>query len=149
MITAILFLKNKSLLLFIGVLICAVLQVFINDRSNNTASELFVYNGIDFQLIQKLLMCYFLMICLHKFEHIKSPILNLLASTSFAVYFLHYWFIYFTHAYLIRHPSIMPSQYMQPVMWLFYAILFTAFSVWIAVLIKKVFPSKSKYITGY
>ncbi|WP_111307973.1 AMP-binding protein [Confluentibacter sediminis] len=143
------YLKNKSLLLLIFVIGCSILQVFINGRSDNDASKLFEYNGIDYQLIQKICMCYFLMIFLHKYENIKSPILDLLASTSFAVYFLHYWFIYFTYAYLIRHPSLILPEYMQPVMWILYAFIFTAFSILIALLIKKVFPSKSKYITGY
>lgn len=125
-----------------------MLQVFINGDSTN-ASKLFVYNGIDFQLIQKIFMCYFLMIFLHKYEDIKSPALTLLASTSFAVYFLHFWFIYFTVVYLYNHPSSVLLTFMQPLMWLLYAIIFTAFSVMIALLIKKAFPSKSKYITGY
>jgi acyl-CoA synthetase (AMP-forming)/AMP-acid ligase II len=143
------FLKNKSLLLLIFVFGFSILQVIVNGRSDNDASKLFAYNGIDYQLIQKIFMCYFLMIFLHKYENIKSPILNLLASTSFAVYFLHFWFIYFTYAYLIRHPSLVLPEYMQPLMWMLYAVIFSAFSVLIALLIKKVFPSKSKYITGY
>jgi Acyl-CoA synthetases (AMP-forming)/AMP-acid ligases II len=142
------FLKNKSLLLLIFVIGFSILQVFINGSSDNE-SILFVYNGIDFQLIQKIFMCYFLMIFLHKYEDIKSPILNLLASTSFAVYFLHFWFIYFTYVYFLRHPSSILPTYMQPLMWILYAVIFTAFSVSIALLIKKVIPSKSKYITGY
>lgn len=142
------FLKNKSLLLLIFVIGFSMLQVFINGDSTN-ASKLFVYNGIDFQLIQKIFMCYFLMIFLHKYEDIKSPALTLLASTSFAVYFLHFWFIYFIVVYQYNHPSSILLTFTKPLMWLLYAIIFTAFSVLIALLIKKVFPTKSKYITGY
>lgn len=145
------FLKNKSLLLLIFIIGFSILQVFVNDSAQNFSPnhKLFVFNGIDFQLIQKICMCYFLMIFLHKYEDIKSPMLSLLATTSFAVYFLHYWFVYFTELYLSRHHlSNLPAS-VQPLMWVLYAFIFTAFSVLIALFIKKVLPSKSKYITGY
>lgn len=57
--------------------------------AGNYGKEMFVFGGIDLMLLQKLCLCLFLLTFLTRFESKRSPTIDLLAETSFAIFFLH------------------------------------------------------------
>ena len=139
-------LKNRIPELFLSVIALAFMQVLFYNRTQNV-TQTFAFQGIDLQLIQKILMCYLFMMLFHKFENVKSPILNLLASTSFAIYFLHYAVIEVFHYYMhINHLSSWPRS---PLTWMLHSVIFTTVSILIALSSKKIFRSWSRYLIGY
>ncbi|WOG27221.1 acyltransferase [Endozoicomonas sp. 8E] len=128
---------------------CCLLLAFVQSYLGNTGfltKPFFNYDGIDINLIQKLCLCLFFMIWLHRFENIEIKPLQLLAATSFAVYFIH--------AYLLGVIWVLvPSKHLiQQESWLaFFGFVFLIIfiSVAIASLVKKILPRHSRFITGY
>ncbi|WP_345333092.1 acyltransferase [Ferrimonas pelagia] len=84
--------KGKELPLLVGVIFFAAIAV---DRgeTGNYAKGFFVYGGVDLMLMQKTLLILFFMSFLRRFEHSDLKVLDIIASTSFAVFFFHPWFI--------------------------------------------------------
>tara|TARA_R110000744_G_scaffold375905_1_gene489748 strand:+ start:3786 stop:4874 length:1089 start_codon:yes stop_codon:yes gene_type:complete len=86
------YLNNKLLILILGTIIFSCLQV-INGSEGAYTKDIFEYNGIDLQIIQKTFMILFLYIFLERYV-INSKIIDKISETSFAIYFLHPWIIY-------------------------------------------------------
>lgn len=88
---------GKSILLAVTVLFLSSLQVFLSlgfeGYGNFHKETIFSYGGVDIMAIQKIAMCFFFLSVLYKFENHHIPGLKLLASSSFAIYFLHPWVI--------------------------------------------------------
>ncbi len=59
----------------------------------NFHKHIFVYNGIDFMILQKVSLCFFFMVFLRRFEDRSIPFLNFTAKYSFAIFFLHCYLI--------------------------------------------------------
>ncbi len=138
-------LADKELLLFAGVPVFAVLQiVFYNE--NVMHKDPFVYNGIDVQLIQKVCMCLFLLVVLRRVEKRRSKIVDLISSCSFAIYFLHLWFVKLIEKYMAGRTVVFGGA---PLLWCFCIVAGCTASIIVAIAFKKVLKSKSKYFTGY
>ncbi|MDO6515928.1 acyltransferase family protein [Zobellia uliginosa] len=138
-------LKNKELLLLAVVLSIAALQASLG-RYDNYQKHAFEYDGIDLILLQKSILCVFFMLFLHRFENTQNKLLSILASTSFAIYFLH--------GYVLQLFTVLKAKFQIPIPhpWATYFLVWTALifgSMFLALLLKKIMPKYARYITGY
>ncbi len=86
------FIEGKAIFLGILVVALAFLQaVFFEGFGGFHKEEIFSFEGLDIMLLQKIAMCFFFLSVLQKLEHKNIPPLKLLASSSFAIYFIHPW----------------------------------------------------------
>jgi surface polysaccharide O-acyltransferase-like enzyme len=137
-------LKHKDMYIFLAVLFFAILQAVVMDTCGNLQKNPFDYNGIDISLLQKMTMCIFLMVFLNRFENREYKILNKLATSSFTIYFLHGWFIYFIW---------LAEKYYEEYFGLHLLPVFCVLVIWIsyrvALQVKKSFPDKSRMLIGW
>jgi surface polysaccharide O-acyltransferase-like enzyme len=138
-------LKGKELYLLLAVLVLAFIQsVYIG--GGNYHKNLLIYKGIDLLFLQKIILSIFLMVYLHRFENYKNKFIDLLAASSFAIFFIHPYFV--TYFGIIRRYYDIHFTYP----WLsypFYLTLIVALSILVAVGIKKILGKNSRFITGY
>lgn len=66
----------------------AMLQALLGE-SGGYLKPMFAFGGIDLLLLQKVCFCLFLIVFLQRFEGVRSKTVEVLAETSFAIYFLH------------------------------------------------------------
>ena len=137
-------LHNRCLILLTGVFLLAALQAKLYMVCGNLQKPPFQFQGIDINLLQKMLLCLFFMIFLHRYEALKSRLLASLASSSFAIFFLHGWLIYCV--------SLMQNSYSM--VYGFHLVpLFTALVTWgsyvLSSQIKALFPNQSRMLIGW
>lgn len=137
-------LENRSLILLIGALLLAALQALLFKACGNLQKPPFQLHGIDINLLQKIFLCLFFMIWLHKYEEFNSRLLQVLAASSFAIYFFHAWFIG-----ILSH-----LQWMYTPVYGFHLVpVSSAFIIWISYLlasqVKLRFPKKSRMFIGW
>lgn len=135
--------------LLAGVLALALLQAVFVATDGNFHKPPFELAGLDVLLVQKLVLCLFLMVFLHRFEHIPSPALDKLAEGSFAIFFIHPFIV------LGIEKTSLPSMVadLLPDLPLLRLAVMTsmviAVSLLIALLIKKLFRQHSRIIVGW
>ncbi len=114
--------------------------------SGGYMKPMFDYGGIDLMLLQKVCFCLFLIAFLRRFEGARSRTVEVLADTSFAIYFLH--------------PIVLQIFVQLPWMnlraggesWIQFAglsvicIAICASAAWYA---RSAFGPQSRYVTGY
>lgn len=104
--------------------------------------------GFDFMLFQKLVMCLFLLLFFDRLERLNHPLIALLATSSFAIYFIH-GILYTGFAYL-RAMGMLSFIDENAGLYYFPFVFSTiVVSIGIAILIRRLFPGISKYIIGY
>ena len=135
--------KSKEYYLLLIVVLIACLQTYLGAWGSYHKSPL-EYSGIDLMFIQKVFLSLFFMIWLHRFEHVNNKFFHILASTSFAIFFIHPLFLWVLSkfSYLL--------QWGNP--WLTaIVIIITVITSCIAIafIIRKLFPKVSRYIIGY
>jgi fucose 4-O-acetylase-like acetyltransferase len=130
--------------LFLAVLFLALLQAAVMETCGNLQKAPFDYNGIDIALVQKMTLCVFFMVFLHRFEDREWLIPKQIAASSFSIYFLHGWFIF--AFWLVRDLyagwqglALLPV-FSVLVIWLSYA---TASQV------RRTWPDRSRMIIGW
>ncbi|MEZ8102662.1 acyltransferase family protein [Vibrio bivalvicida] len=104
----------------------------------------FVYSGVDIVFIQKIFMCFFFMIFLHRFENYSNKLLCTLASTSFSVFFIH--------PYIIQvWPKLGLGSIGQGswLVFLFTVVMICTMSVVLAKTAKLIFKRHSRMVVGY
>jgi len=136
--------KGKDLHLLGCVVVLALAQAVLFDACGNFQKNPTEFNWIDISFIQKQILCLYFMVFLHKYEHIDSQILKTLAASSFAIYFLHGWVIYFIFAVRSYYKPFY-GLHLVPIL-SFFVILA---SYVIAKRVKKAFPEKSRMIIGW
>ncbi len=67
----------------------AVLQAVFIAKEGSLHKAPLEFAGLDVSLVQKLVLCLFLMAFLHRFEDMPSRALDTLAEGSFAIFFIH------------------------------------------------------------
>ncbi len=141
------FLAGKTIMLGCAVILMSVAQLLIYGHAGNfNKVTLFSFNGIDTMILQKILMCFFLLSVLQQFEDKEIPLLKHLASASFAIYFLHPWVLYFLYkSSFIDHVRFLPSFF---IFLLTMTIAITA-SLAIATLFKWLLGDKSRFVIGW
>jgi hypothetical protein len=106
----------------------------------------FDLKGIDYMLLQKVFLCVFFMVLLDKFENVNSRFLHLIASTSFAVFFIHPFLIFIINN-LLRYYSFSSNHHLIFWLVLVFSIFFIAINI--ALLLRKIFHKRSRYLIGY
>lgn len=141
------FLDGKSLVLGLSVVWMSAAQILIYNKYGNFHKEaIFSYAGIDMMLLQKILMCFFLLSILQKFKNKNLPFLKYMASASFAIYFIHPWILYF-FSYL---SIFVRFNYLPGVLGFAFTLLIVlALSLAIALIFKWALPHKSRFLIGW
>ena len=136
--------NGKDGWLFLAVLFLALLQAIVMQTSGNLQKPPFEFNGVDISLLQKMALCVFFMVFLHRFEDFDSRLLKQLAASSFSIYFLHGWFIFGLWAIRDFYIGIGGLHLLLPisamVIWLSYAT---------ALRVRKRFPERSRMLIGW
>ena len=134
-------LHGKEIYLFVLTLLFAFIQAYQRDYSNYYKNA-FEFNGIDWMYLQKISMCYFLLIWLHRFENYQNPLLTTVANTSFAIYFLHPTLIQIK----LNVPTFLEGSWL---FLFFYSGLVISICILVALSLKKLFKKYSRYLIGY
>lgn len=138
--------KNKELFLLFSVFGLAYYQSEIG-QSGLYLNQFFEFGSVpDLLFIQKVFMCLFFMVWLHRFEDFKSSKIDLVAKLSFPIYFLH--------GYVLRALTVLKAKLEISVEyhWVTYFIILAfliLLSMLIAILIAKIIPSYSRYVIGF
>lgn len=139
-------LQNKEFLLLSCALGFAILQTLTSDTVGTYYKEPFGYNGIDLMLCQNFFFCLFFMAWLHRFEGTRHRFLEILAATSFTIFFMH------PYCLMIVKKSIAALSIDLAYPWIALALFVSAVIGMCAagaLLMKKVMPKYSRYLTGY
>lgn len=113
--------------------------------SGGYMKHMLVFGGLDLMLLQKVCFCLFLLAFLRKFESARSKTVEVLADTSFAIYFLHPIVLQL----FVQSAWITPQAEES---WLRFAVIsalcvmLCASVAWFA---RRIFGQQSRYVTGY
>lgn len=137
--------KNKEIYLLLLAIGLAALQAALG-RLGSYQKAPFAYEGIDILLFQKLALCLFFMVWLHRFEKVTSKPINIIASTSFAIYFTHSFLLWLISATKKANDIRIDSP------WLWYPFVTVGMilvCMLVAMTMRKLLPKHSRYIIGY
>lgn len=137
-------LGNRSLILLAGVFLLAVFQALLFNACGDLQKPPFQLQGIDINLLQKMLLCLFFLNFLHRYEELDIKLLRALASSSFAVYFLHGWVIYGISLFQSVYTVVYGLQLVP-----FASALIIGSSYLLSSQIKVMFPNKSRMLIGW
>jgi len=139
------YLKGKDYYLLGLALIIAGMQIGIYGTYEPFHKEPFEVGLPDLMLLQKVVLCLFFMIWLERYQHIENRIISILASSSFAIYFLHPFIIKFFNELDILSRLHIPGGLQWPII----TVAVLVVSVFLAYLIRIIFSRSSRYITGW
>ncbi|MDO6758920.1 acyltransferase [Tamlana sp. 2_MG-2023] len=139
-------LNNRDLYLLLLVLGLAIYQAYLGYTGNYHADFNEINGTIDLMLFQKLAMCLFFMVWLHRFEDYKHPFIDTLAKISFPIFFLHGYILNFL---FVIHDSFIHYIKFPWLAYVFFTVLIVVSSVVLAKIIVKVFPKYSLMLIGY
>lgn len=137
------YLKGKEWYLISIVILLAIFQAYLGNVGNYHKAP-FQYESIDLMYFQKIVLCFFFMIFLNRFEAYNSPFVHSVAATSFTAFFIHpliLWFLARLELDFIKQDS-----------WIIFAIFVVVIAyccVVIAKLFKKILPKYSRNIIGF
>jgi len=131
------------------VVMFSALQIIIYDVVGNVRqNNIFEFNGLDINIIQKILLCFFVVSILNKISFIKDRynIFNKLADASFSIYFLHYFVIKLIDYYIgLGYFNFIPGA----ILFLMKSLVVIIIVMLVANFIRFIFGSKSRYIIGW
>lgn len=136
--------EGKENILLIPIFILAVVQALFYMACGTIHKEPFEFGGIDIGFIQKNILCVYLMVFLHKYENVDIPLFKKLAAASFAIYFLHGWFIYIISVFQSSYRAYY-GLHLVP----FLSCLVIFLSYFAALIVKKIYPEKSRMLIGW
>ena len=138
-------LQGKEIYPLLIAIALAALQAALGKFSSYQKPPM-LYDGIDIMLLQKVALCFFFMAWLHRFEHVNSKYINILASTSFAIYFMHGFIMYIIQMGI----DVLNIEFASP--WIWHPVVtisMMAVCLLLAIATKKLLPNYSRYIIGY
>lgn len=140
-------LSRRLPVLFLFMIALSSIQILNGDIGTYSKVPL-TLEGIDFMLFQKLVMCLFLLLFFDRLEHLNHPLIALVATSSFAIYFIH-GMLYTGFAYLRAMGMLRFID--ENAEWYYFPFVASTIvvSIGIAILIRRLFPGISKYIIGY
>ena len=128
------------------IILLSVLQLHFYEKFRVLAkANIFEFQGFDLLVMQKMLVCFFIIGLLNKLHFIKDKtgIFAQITKASFSLYFLHFFVVQIVNQFIERGPS--PGILM--------ILLKTAFIVLatlgLATMIKQLIGAKSKYVIGW
>jgi len=105
----------------------------------------FEWGGIDLMLLQKAFLSLFFLVFLHRFEKVRSPVLEKISKVSFAIFFIHPWLLKGINE-IERKLNFTAES------WLLYIAATTSIIIVCVIAadyIKRRLGSRSRYIIGY
>ncbi len=139
-------LKGKEIFLALLVMLVAAFQTWKFPSVTLFAKPALEITVPDILLIQKFILCFFFMVFFHRFEDRNIKVLAAMAQASFAVYFLH-GFVIRGLGTAVKKVGFEFSG--NVITWIIFTVLTSFISYWLAVLLKKIFGNKSRYIIGW
>lgn len=141
------YLNNKSAILgfFVFVLVAAQIAVFDHVGSYRK-EDFFSYNGISIMLIQKILLIFFFLSFLQKYEKTDNRFLKEIAASSFAIFFLHMLFL---EIILKLNINSLLSFTPDLVNWVIISVLVVVTSYVIAYCVKSTLKRNSRFLIGW
>lgn len=138
------FTKYQFHILTIGVLV--VISQTALGRYGNNYKHPFIYEGIDLMVIQKMIFSVFLIVWLNNFEKKKNKLLELIASCSFGIYFIHGILI----VAIGKVKEIFNFSFNNNSFMIYFLVVGVIFSLSLlsTMAIKKIFPRYSRYLIG-
>jgi len=106
----------------------------------------FVWDGIDFMFFQKASFALFFLIFLKRFEKVKNGVIDTLARTSFAIFFLHPILIKMLY---VNSSWLFSAEGKSWTLYVFYILFITFTCMAAALALKLLLPKYSRQITGY
>lgn len=141
-------LRNKTNYLLLGCISLAFIQALLFDHYGNFHKFPFELGSLDIIILQKLLMCFFLISYLSRFEHTSIPPLEKLAQLSFPIYFLHPYIMDAMSAVSVSSLLFSSFNLPGPVRWLIVTSLILTSCAVLTTLIKKSMPRHSRAVIG-
>jgi fucose 4-O-acetylase-like acetyltransferase len=140
-------LQGKTFVLSCVVISLAALQMLMVDYRGSPSSMTFLsFDDFDLNVLQKIALCCLLLSVLEKCQQYAIPFLKCLASSSFAIYFIHTWVLHFLdQLHLYHHVSFLPEL----LVWIVITAVVIGLSLLIAWAIKGLFSSSSRYVIGW
>ncbi|MEZ8195114.1 acyltransferase family protein [Vibrio cortegadensis] len=137
------YLGSKEIYIFVFIFLVLLLQIYWGCEGSSHKQP-FEFVGLDLMFIQKIALCFFFMVLLHRFEDVDNKYINVIASTSFAAFFIH--------PFVISIISRLNLHYIQLDSWLFFVFfvgLLLSACIIASLSVKKLIPNHSRYILGY
>ena len=138
-------LKGKELYILLIAIGIAIIQTRIVVVDLILKNNLKVEN-FDLMIIQKCLLSLFFILFLMRFENKNNKILNIFAENSFGIFFTHGIWIWIFNA--IQLKLKIPFETSSFLMYLLISSLILSLSLSITIIIRKLWPNKSRYIIG-
>ena len=135
-------------ILLSGVFALSLLQAIFYDHYGNFHKNIFEFSSLDILLVQKLLLCFFFMTFLRRFENTKCLIMSFLATISFPVFFLHPLIIEVLSKF-IATVNLYHGNVGGPHLWFLSSLIVLTLSIFLAVIVKLSIPKYSKQIVGW
>jgi surface polysaccharide O-acyltransferase-like enzyme len=131
---------------FVLALVQAVVFEKFGNISKDILGDIFSREGfyLDISFLQKILLCLFFMVFLHRFEKRNIPLLHTVATSSFAIYFLHFYI----EKIGIYVKGLFPWFPGSPATLMVATIIASGLSILVAMLVKKLYGKDSRYIVG-
>lgn len=138
--------RKYSLLFLLAACGLAFIQAAVFARTGNYAKPVFTWNGIDLMVLQKILLIVFFMLILSRRRGSPAFLPDLIAKTSFTVFFLHMFVGTFI---LDRLPLLRDMQGFSWHFWLLFPCIVTLLCILAALAVRKLLKTRSKYVAGY
>ncbi|MBU2870034.1 acyltransferase [Colwellia sp. E2M01] len=129
-------------LLILGSTILSVYQLVVLNIPGNLSKEMFTYAGFDLRLIEKGMQILGVYLLFERFCSKDIKFISLIASSSFAIYFLHSIVIF-----VIKR--VVPANWEGFLYWHLLTICVVGICILIAWILKKILGHKSRYIIGW
>jgi surface polysaccharide O-acyltransferase-like enzyme len=136
---------GRELILLALVLAPLIWQTLVLGHVGTYNKAPFTFGGFDWVLVQKVFLCLFLMVLLHRFEDRSWKLLGLLASSSFAIYFLHAWVLAVAYDIKDGRETGAPAFLVWPVA----TALVTALSIGAALVARRILGKRSRMVVGW
>ena len=137
-------LKGKEFYILFFALCVVIIQTVIGKLEISATECIFKLEDFDLMIIQKTLLSIFFATFLMSYKIKKNKFLTLLAENSFGIFFIHGICIWILNAIVFK----ISFEYNSTFQYFGFSTLILIISLTITLLIRKVFPNKSKYIIG-
>jgi peptidoglycan/LPS O-acetylase OafA/YrhL len=136
-------LERRKLMLIMVVLLFAAWQSYFYDGVGNFRKSPLPLTVVDVNLLQKIFLCLFLLVFVHGFEKKRNRVIELVATASFAIYFLHgfviRWLFFLPDVVLYRGWASVPLI----------VIIATLICLALGYAVKLVIGSRSRFVIGW
>ena len=137
--------KKKLVLLLIAIAL-GLIQVMVFNETGNFHKEFWSITIPDVNLLQKIVLCFLFMSILDRYEDTDITSLKKTAETSFAIYFIHPFFINFLYSLSLKLNINFEGNFLTLIVATFVALLG---SMAIAITIKAILKKNSRYLIGW